>query len=281
MIRDWIEETAIRWGVDAADRARAGLPALDANTWRHGLRRLLLGYAMEGNNKHLFEGILPHDEVEGDGAEVLGRFISAAEALFQLTENFASPRPLVDWVEPLQQIVEQFLDPVGEDELRDVRFLRLTIDRLRTLGESFDGKQAIDFRVVRHHLAEQLATMEQRGKFFKGGVTFCALKPVRSIPARVVCLLGLNDQVFPRRPQTTQFDLMARSPRAGDPSARQDDRYSFLETLLSASERLSISYVGRSAVHNKEIPPSVVVSELFDYLDQAFVFPENKRPGIS
>jgi exodeoxyribonuclease V gamma subunit len=134
----------------------------------------------------------------------------------------------------------------------------------------------IDFRVVRHYLAEQLATMEQRGQFFKGHVTFCALKPVRSIPARVVCLLGINDQVFPRRPQLAQFDLMARSARAGDPSARQDDRYSFLETLLSAREKLLISYVGRSAIHNSEIPPSVVVSELFDYLDQAFVFPEKK-----
>ena len=94
LIRDWIEETAIRWGVDAADRTRAGLPGLDANTWRHGLNRLLLGYAMPGGNKHLFEGILPHDEVEGDGGEVLGRFISAAEALFRLTEKFEHPRPL-------------------------------------------------------------------------------------------------------------------------------------------------------------------------------------------
>jgi len=277
LIRDWIEETGIRWGVDAADRDRAGLPALETNTWRHGLKRLLLGYGMEGKGQHLFAGILPHDEVEGDGAEVLGRFVSAAEALFGLTETFAQPRPLASWVEPLQQAVEQFLDPVGEEELQDVRFLRVTIDRLRTLDEAMEARSEVDFRLVRHHLIEQLGSMEQRGNFFQGGVTFCALKPVRSIPARVVCLLGINDQVFPRRPQPTQFDLMARSPRAGDPSARQDDRYSFLETLLSAQEKLSISYVGRSAVHNKEIPPSVVVSELLDYLNQAFAFPEKKR----
>ncbi|HEX7515778.1 MAG TPA: exodeoxyribonuclease V subunit gamma [Chthoniobacterales bacterium] len=276
LIRDWIEDTAIRWGIDGDDRTRMGLPGLDANTWRHGLNRLLLGYAMEGTGKDLFEGILPHDEVEGEGAEVLGRFISGAEALFRLTENLERARPLANWVEPLEEVIEQFLEPAGEDELRDVRFLRMSIDQLRTLGGATDAESNVDFRVVRHHLAEQLATMEQRGNFFTGEVTFCALKPVRSIPARVVCLLGINDQVFPRRPQAAQFDLMARSPRAGDPSARQDDRYSFLETLLSAQEKLSISYVGRSAVHNKEIPPSVVVSELLDYLDQAFVFPEKK-----
>lgn len=277
LIRDWIDETAVRWGIDAADRARVGLPALDANTWRHGLNRLLLGYAMEGENKHLFEGILPHDEVEGDGADVMGRLISATEALFQLTENFEHPRSLAGWVEPLQQVIEQFLDPAGEDELRDVRFLRMTIDRLRTLGEALETQGEPDFRLVRAHLTEQLATMEQRGNFFQGGVTFCALKPVRSIPARVVCLLGLNDQSFPRRPQASQFDLMARAPHVGDPSTRHDDRYSFLETLLSAGERFSMSYVGRSPVHNKQIPPSVVVSELLDYLDQAFVFPGEQR----
>jgi exodeoxyribonuclease V gamma subunit len=276
LIRDWIEETAIRWGVDAADRTRAGLPALDANTWRHGLNRLLLGYAMEGERKHLFEGVLPHDEVEGDGGAVLGRFISAAEALFRLTENFEHSRTLTNWVGPLLEIVEQFLNPISEEELRDVRFLRMTVDQLRTLGDSTDAGAKVDFPLVRHYLADQLAAMEQQGQFFKGHVTFCALKPVRSIPARVVCLLGINDQVFPRRPQPAQFDLMARAARAGDPSARQDDRYSFLETLLATREKLLISYVGRSAVHNKEIPPSVVVSELFDYLDQAFIFPEKQ-----
>ena len=276
LIRDWIEETAIRWGVDGADRTRAGLPGLDANTWRHGLNRLLLGYAMPGGNRHLFEGMLPHDEVEGDGSEVLGRFTSAVEALFRLTETFEHRRPLASWIEPLRQVIEQFLDPVEEDELGDVRFLRMTVEQLATLHDATDDESTVDFRVVRHHLVEQLATMAQRGRFFEGKVTFCALKPVRSIPARVVCLLGINDQVFPRRPQPAQFDLMTQSPLAGDPSARQDDRYSFLETLLSAQEKLSISYVGRSAVHNKEIPPSVVVNELLDYLNQAFVFPEKK-----
>ena len=112
---------------------------------------------MEGRERHLFEGILPHDEVEGDGAEVLGRFISAAEALFQLTENFALPRSLESWVEPLQQAIEQFLDPVGEDELRDVRFLRVAIDQFRILGETLEAKSEVDFRVVRHHLTQSLS----------------------------------------------------------------------------------------------------------------------------
>src|SRR5205814_2206166 len=101
----------------------------------------------------------------------------------RLTEKFESPRPLAAWVEPLQEVIEQFFDPVEEDELRDVRFLRMSVDQLRTFGEATDAESNVDFRVVRHHLAGQLATMEQRGQFFTGRVTFCALKPVGSIPA--------------------------------------------------------------------------------------------------
>lgn len=275
-IRDWIQKTNIRWGIDGDHRKRLGLPDLNTNTWRHGLQRLLLGYAMEGKNRTPFEGILPHDEVEGEGAGLLGRFITAAEALFQLTESLEHPRPLADWAKPLTEIIDQFFDPRGEEEVRDVRFLRLIVDQLRTFLENGLSDGDVVFPVVRYYLDGQLARLEQRGNFFSTGVTFCALKPVRGIPARVVCLLGINDQIFPSRPQPTQFDLMAQRPRAGDPSARQDDRYSFLQAVLAAEERLLISYVGRSAIHNQEIPPSVVVSELLDYANQAFVFPGNQ-----
>ena len=275
-IRDWIDQTNIRWGIDSHHRKRLDLPDLNNNTWRHGLQRLLLGYAMEGNDRLLFERILPHDEVEGDGGELLGRFITAAEALFQVAEKLERARPLAEWTSPLAELLDEFFDPVGEEEVRDVGFLRFIVDQLRSLQEDQSADVKIDYSVVRHHLEEQVARMEQEGNFFSGGITFCALKPARGIPLRVICLLGINDQIFPRRPEPIQFDLIAQTPRAGDSSTRQDDRYSFLQALLAAKERLIISYVGRSAIHNQQIPPSVVVSELLDYAKQAFVFPQNK-----
>jgi exodeoxyribonuclease V gamma subunit len=275
-IRDWIDQTKIRWGIDSEHRKRLGLPDLNTNTWRYGLQRLLLGYAMEGNDRLLFEGILPHDDVEGDGGDLLGRFATAAEALFQLTEELERPRPLAEWANPLTKLIDQFFDPIGEEDVRDVRFLRLIIDQLRTLRGEHDANVDVEYAVVRQYLEGQVATLEQHGTFFSTGITFCALKPARGIPARVVCLLGINDQIFPRRPEHNQFDLMAQTPQAGDPSPRQDDRYSFLQAILAAKEQLIVSYIGRSAIHNQQIPPSVVVSELLDYANQAFVFPEKK-----
>ena len=273
LIRTWIQNTGISWGIDGAHRKLVGLPATQSNTWRFGLNRLLLGYAMTGGNRKLFEDILAYDEIEGDGGEILGRFISAAETIFAVVGKCQRPCPLAEWAPLLREAVDDLLESDDEENVRDLRFLRKTISGLQVTAANAGANQKVEFAVLCHHLAELLGGMEQRGGFLKGGVTFCALKPARSIPARVICLLGMNDEVFPRRPHPAQFDLMSKW-QLGDPSPREDDRYAFLETIISAGEHLHISYVGRSIVHNQEIPPSVVVSELLDHVDQAFAFPD-------
>jgi exodeoxyribonuclease V gamma subunit len=272
IIHRWIEETGIRWGIDADHRATVGVPPLGANTWRQGLERLLLGFAMEGHGRDLFHGILPQDDVEGDSVDTLGRLLAATDALFGIETNFTGSRPLGDWVEPLLQLITQFFEPSAGQEADDVRYLRAIVAHLGTLAESSTTHEAIDFPLVRQFLEDQVGALEQRGSLLSGGVTFCALKPVRSIPARIVCVLGLNDQVFPRRSHPAQFDLMA-ARRRGDPHTGADDRLAFLETVLCAQHQLALSYVGRSVQDNKPVPPSVVVSELLDYLNAAFQFP--------
>jgi exodeoxyribonuclease V gamma subunit len=276
LIRTWIEKTNIAWGVDAHHRERLGLPPTQPNTWRFGLDRMLLGYAMRGDNRRLYEDILPYDEIEGDGGELLGRFISVGEKIFALVELLASARSLSEWLPLLRGAIADLLESEDEEHVRDLRFLRRTISKLGETAEATGAVQKVEFAVLRNHLTSLLGAMQQRGGFLRGGVTFCALKPARSIPARVICLLGMNDEVFPRRPPLPEFDLMAKRS-LGDPSPREDDRYAFLETIISAGERLHLSYVGRSIIQNSEIPPSVVISELLDYASQAFAFPK----GIS
>ena len=157
--------------------------------------------------------------------------------------------------------------------------MRAAVERVQTIAgqvasaTASDAAPLVEFSAIREHLAGALGEAEQRGGFLTGGVTFCALKPMRSIPARVIWLLGMNDTAFPRRSQPPQFDLMRAAPKPGDRSVRDDDRYLFLEALLSARDRLFISHVGRSLVDHEKFPPSVIVSELLDYLDQSCVFP--------
>jgi exodeoxyribonuclease V gamma subunit len=276
LIRRWIAESGIRWGIDEPHRKAFRSPELDANTWMTGLKRFLLGYAMAGNNHTAFEGIMPYDEVEGGGAEVLGRFVSAVEALFRLTKELPAARALADWPDSLGAVIDQYFLADETEDISGLRLIRMALDQLRRTAKLVGGDQKVEFRVVRYHLQQLLDQGEQRGGFLTGGVTFCAIQPMRSVPARIICLVGMGDQDFPRRSQAQGFDLMARDRRCGDHSMRDDDRYAFLEALISARERLYISYVGRSAIDNEEIPPSVLVSELLDYLNQSFVFP-NKR----
>ena len=125
--------------------------------------------------------------------------------------------------------------------------------------------------VVREHLKDQLEEAGFSGGFLAGGMTFCAMVPMRNIPFKIICLLGMNHQSFPREGMKIGFDLIDRHPRRGDRSKRDDDRYLFLETLLSARERLIIFYTGQSIRDNACIPPTVVMSELLDYIEQGFL----------
>jgi Exonuclease V gamma subunit len=209
-IRAWIRDTGICWGIDASQRQRLGLPATEANTWQFGLDRLLLGYAMRGENARLFDHILPYDEVEGEGGEILGRFISATEKVFTFITEFQKARPLKQWAPLLREAVDQLFESDDEDHIRDLWFLRRTFSRLETVAVDCGANQPVELTVLRTHLEHLFGTMRQRGSFLTGGVSFSALKPGRSIPARVIFLIGMNDDVFPRRPQPAQFDLMAK-----------------------------------------------------------------------
>jgi len=267
-IRSWVERTNIRWGADEAHRAGLGLPPLRGNTWRAGLDRLLLGFSMAGDGR-LFDGMLPYDDLEGGAATVLGGFVEFITRIIDTVETLAEPRTLDGWVTAFDAILDRFFLPTDAAQ-PELQTLRDAFHPLRRHQKEagFDAPVLLD--VVLEQLRPALEEDRFAAGFLTGGVTFCGLKPMRSIPFRMVCLVGLNDGAFPRGVHHLSFDLMAKKPRLGDRSAREDDRYLFLETLLSARDRLYLSYVGQGVRDNKEAPPSVLISELLDYVEQGF-----------
>ena len=270
IIRTWIEQTGIRWGIDAAQRAELGLPEFGENSWRAGLDRLLLGYAMPARGERLFEGILAYDEVEGNLAETLGRFAAFAETLFRTARDLQHPRALLDWQKTLRQISLDFFaaDDEREPELRE---LRRVIESLGETAALSEFTEPVPLDVLVAHLEQALVSGERGAGFLVGRATFCALKPMRAVPFRVVCLVGMNDTAYPRHTRPPGFDLIAQYPRPGDRSTRDDDRYLFLEALLSARDIFYLSYVGQSSRDNSLLPPSVLLSELLDYSGAAVI----------
>jgi len=277
LIQRWIEETHIKWGMSASERAGMGLPATPENTWTAGLDRLLLGYAMRGEGRRMFDGILPFDGIEGGEATVLGSFVEFMDRIFHWRKALGNLHNLGEWAEILERILEDFFETRDENEF-EIRMLRRFISNLTAMENRSGFAEAVTVEVVRSYLKRALEREGFGLGFLTGGVTFCSMLPMRSIPSKVVCLLGMNNETFPRKSSVPGFDLMAKAPKRGDRSRREDDRYLFLEAILSAREKLYISYVGQNIRDNSKIPPSVVVSELLDYIRQGFQAPVGKEP---
>jgi exodeoxyribonuclease V gamma subunit len=272
-IEGWIKDTHIRWGIDQDSRLRAGLPGFSENTWRAGLERLLLGYALPAENNFMFEGILPYDNIEGAEAQILGRLLEFLDRLFAWANTLDSLKKLSEWQTVLLALLENFFRP-DENTERDFQLLRQLLDGLsdRAAISGFNSK--IGPEVLRCYLKSLLEQNNYGAGFLTGGLTFCAMLPMRSIPFKVICLIGLNNDAFPRDYQPLNFDLIAKYPQKGDRSRRTDDKYLFLESIISARQKLYISYVGQSIQDNSRIPPSVLVSELLDTIEKSFKLPD-------
>ncbi|MDG4550579.1 MAG: exodeoxyribonuclease V subunit gamma [Candidatus Contendobacter sp.] len=277
-IRRWTRDAGIRWGLDAGTKALWELPATAEHTWRMGLDRLLLGYALPGRGRDLYAGILPHDEVEGGEARALGQWRTFVEVLFGLDIQLRESRSLAAWVESLHAVLDRFFAPRDREE-NEIQRIRAALETLRAQAELADFTEPVGLAVAMSALRTELNAAESpAGRFLSGGVTCCALVPMRSIPFAVVAVLGLNDDAYPRPHRPIDFDRMATRFRRGDRARRHDDRYLFLETLLSARRCLYLSYVGQSIRDNTPLPPSVLVSELLDTVDRSFQRPDGGRP---
>ena len=227
---------------------------------------------MSGREERLFGDILPFDGVEGGQAETLGRFAGFIDTLFRAVDGLGEPRTLAAWAGTLGTLLETLFQGDGETE-RELEVLQGTIGQFAERQAAAGYEEAIHLRVMRRHLEHSLSQAGFGFGFMTGGITFCAMLPMRSIPFRIIALVGMDQQSYPRRSHAASFDLMARDPRPGDRSRRTDDRYLFLEALLSARERLWITYVGQNIRDNSPAPASVLVSELLDYVEQGFQVP--------
>ena len=291
-IRDWVREAGIRWGVDEAHRGEEGLPATADHTWRHGLRRLLLGYAVADAAEPI-AGLVPCRAGEGgfDGdtvdGELLGRFVSYCEKVFELRDRLGGRRRPARWGEVLRDLVRGFFadgsEPIHSggrsdgsgsrtlardlaDETAAVRALVREIE-IETANAEFP----VPVEVVREVLRERTNATAHEAARLADGATVASLGPGRVVPAGVVCVVGMNDGAFPRSPSAPSFDVIAAGrARRGDRDTRYDDRFAFLEALLAARRCFIVTYAGRGLRDDAPIPPSVLVDELKDYLRRRF-----------
>jgi exodeoxyribonuclease V gamma subunit len=263
----WIEGSGVRWGLDQQHRNGLGLgPAGEQNAWIFGVRRMLLGYASGAGDS--FAGIEPYGEIGGLDAALAGSLAQLVEALLHWRAVLAQSRSPVEWGVQARALLATFFNAKEETDRLTLAQLDDALKKWLDTCEGASYDEAVPLAVLREAWLGLMDEPTLNHQFVSGGVTFCTLMPMRAVPFRVVCLLGMNDGDFPRRAPKADFDLLAQPgmARPGDRSRRDDDRYLMLEAVLAARDKLYISWVGRNVRDNSEQPPSVLVSQLRDYL---------------
>ena len=273
-LMEWIEGAGIRWGLHAAQRASLGLGAAgEQNTWAFGLRRMLLGYATGAlDGAAGFAGIEPHAEVAGLSAGLAGSLAELLQTLSQWWQEAREPAAPAQWAERLRALVASCFEATDDADRAVLAALDDALSSWLQACELAGFAGEVDLAVAREAWLGGVDEPGAAHRFRAGGVTFCTLLPMRAIPFEVVCLLGMNDGDYPRRSMRSDFDLMALPglARPGDRSRRDDDRQLMLDALLSARRVLYLSWAGRSPRDNQVQPPSVLVSQLRDYLAAAW-----------
>lgn len=268
-IHHWVKVLNVRWGLSETHRNKI-LNIEDAGgetTWLAALKRLLSAYILGPVPVASFAGeqVIPEEVFGSDQQVLVGKFVRFIDVVEQTLSMQAGEKHPLDALATIADVWRLWLD---QDTLHEsvtqamAKALEALSDEFRVTGY----EKALPFSIVAQQVKQVLEEEQVSQRFLSGRINFCTLMPMRSVPFSLVCLLGLNEGKYPRPENKPSFDLMARSPgRVGDRSRRDDDRYLFLEALLSARNYLYISYTGRNISDNSIRYPSVLVSELQDY----------------
>ena len=268
-LHDWLHEAGARWGLDPDHRARHDAPADDAYTWRFALDRLLLGHAC-GDGDDL-AGVAPWTELEGGALDALDALIRVLRVFARFERVFSRALAPTQWCDALLAMLDALLpeQPRVAADQRAIERLRRHIDAFATSAVEAGFERTVPLDVVRAHFQQALSESDTRAPLLTGGVSFARMVPMRLIPFRVICLLGMNDGDYPRRDPAgglnrMTMELTTPARRFGDRSLREDDRFLFLQLFASAGEAFYLSYLGADPRDGSAREPSVLVSELLD-----------------
>ena len=264
VLQRWLPATGIRWGIDADHRQLWALQKLSEGTWDAGLDRLLLGVAMAEEDGRTFSGVLPFDDVPSSEVELAGRLAELVSRLKRAVERLGGLKSVAEWVEALIESTESLASADPGETWHHEQLQRV----LSSAADEASGYEVpLCLAEIRQLLDSRLEGRPTRANFRTGDLTFCTMVPMRSVPHRVVGLLGLDDGLFPRHPERDGDDLLVGDPYVGDSDPRSEDRQLLLDALLAATENLVIAYSGRDERTNRVRPPAVPIAELLDVID--------------
>jgi exodeoxyribonuclease V gamma subunit len=264
-LRDLIARSGVRWGLDAGHRSRFRLGGIRANTWAAGLDRILLGIAMSEDDQCWIDTALPLDDVDSGDADLIGRLAEVVDRLGEVIVALSGEHPLTRWLDVLASGVDALTAVTDRDAWQASQVRAELADVAAAAADAVQVR--LSLADVRSLLAERLRGRPTRANFRTGELTFCTMVPMRSVPHRVVCVLGLDDGAFPRTTVADGDDVLARDPCVGERDPRSEDRQLLLDAVLAATGCLVLIYSGADERTNTRRPPAVPLDELLDTID--------------
>ncbi|MDH5561722.1 MAG: exodeoxyribonuclease V subunit gamma, partial [Deltaproteobacteria bacterium] len=265
IILNWVKKSGIRWGIDKEHRQAWNYPDSFENTWRFGLNRLFLSISIPSNEDEIFVDTLPFGEIESEKAVILGNFAEFLEDIFSWVEKLSKNSKIRDWEAIILEIAEKSILFKIEDAWAS-SLLSEALNEIIKDSELADFNENISLKVIKTILDQRLQSTLPHHHFTAQGITFCGMKPMRNIPFKVICLIGMNENDFPRKDSSLSFDLMRHERRPGDPERSMEDRYLFLEALLAAQDHFVVTYLGKNPLDGRSLSPSNVVYDLLESL---------------
>jgi exodeoxyribonuclease V gamma subunit len=263
-IAHWVQLAGVRWAFDAAHRELFSLEGIVQNTWQFGLDRILAGAAVSDDAGHWFGTTLPLDDVSSTDIDLAGRLAECLDRLQRSSDALTGAHPVEHWVATLADAIAGLTLVARGEEWQSGQAQR----ELAAIGAAAGDGTLLRLADVRALLEERFGGRPTRANFRTGTLTICTMTPMRSVPHRVVALLGLDDGVFPRAGAVDGDDVLARRPVTGERDLRSEDRQLMLDAVLAATERLVITYTGANESTGQRRPPAVPLKELLDVLDR-------------
>lgn len=274
LVRKVVDAANIRFGMDGRKEDDTRFVS-----WEYGIKRIMYGICMSGDEEYIDpdgESLFPLDMVEGSESQQIVRFCHFVQVLMDSINERERVRTIAEWVDYTERLIQNLVCELEEEVDEDYLVLQSQLANFNISDEFMNEK--IAYEIFTHSLLQSVSRAVRSGSFAGGGITFCSLIPMRSIPFKVVALLGLNFDKFPRKESAASFNLIQKDKRRrGDRNVKENDKHLFLDTVLSAKEYLYISYIGQSDKDNTTIPPSALVDELIDYIDAKCDDSENAR----
>ncbi|MFT3670311.1 MAG: exodeoxyribonuclease V subunit gamma [Pseudoxanthomonas sp.] len=268
-LHGWLREAGARWGLDATHRAASDAPADDAYTWQFALDRLLLGHASGSDDA--IAGVAPWPELEGGSLDALDTLVRLLRELARQRRALGDAQTPAQWRERLLHLLDVLLPerPAAPRAQRALDRLRTLVDRFARDADAAGYGGTVPPEVVRAHFADLLSQADTRAPLLTGGISVGRMVPMRLLPFRAICLLGMNDGDFPRRDPAAGLNKLTAELHAGrrlpgDRSTREDDRFLFLQLFAAAQDVFYVSYLGADPRDGSAREPSVLVSELVD-----------------